>query len=499
MAADELQDDENTAVAQIDGDAADGEEEQQPLSLKVDVAKPSACERRITVTISREDIDRYMDKAFSDLMPNASVPGFRAGRVPRKLVVQKFKDEVADQVKGSLLMDSLAQVSEEEDFAAISEPDLNLEAVEVPDEGPLTFEFSIEVRPEFDLPKWKGLKLKRPVREFTAEDIDAQIEQMLSKYGQLVPHEGAAAEGDYLVATLVGTVDGKEVSRDEDRVLRIRETLSLVDGKIEGFDKIADGAKEGDKLSAEVTLSDSAPNEELRGKKVSVEIKVLEVKKLRLPELDEEFLAELGNFETEGDFRDAVQKDLERQLEYEQQQVTRKQISATLTESADWELPPALLKRQSVRELERAMMELRRSGFSETEIRARENQLRQNSAAGTAEALKEHFILERIAEEQDLEVEDGDYDREIFLMSMQSGESPRRVRAQLEKRGLMDVLRNQIIERKVMAVVQEAAKFDDEPYTPPKSSVEGIPFAAGGAEGDIPDATEADAEEAADE
>ncbi len=165
-----------------------------------------------------------------------------------------------------------------------------------------------------------------------------------------------------------------------------------------------------------------------------------------------------------------------------------------LTESADWELPPALLKRQSARELERAVMEMRRSGFSEAEIRARENELRQNSASGTAESLKEHFILERIAEEESLEVEEGDYDREIFLMSMQSGESPRRVRAQLEKRGLMDVLRNQIIERKVMAQVEAEAKFDDQDYTPPKTTSEGIPFAAGGASGDIPEATEANEE-----
>lgn len=490
MAAEELED---NAIA-TDTAVAEGDDEPQKLDLKVDVAKPSACERRITVTVSRDDIDRYLENAFSDLMPNAEVPGFRTGRAPKKLVVQKFKDEVAEQVKGTLLMDSLAQVSEEEDFAAISEPDLDLEAVEIPEEGALTFEFSIEVRPEFDLPKWKGLKIKRPVREFTTEDLDAHIEQMLARYGNLAPHDGPAAEGDYLVVNLKSTADGKEVAKDQERVIRIRETLSMVDGKIEGFDKLVEGAKEGDRFTAELTLTANAPNEELRGEKVSVEIEVLEVKKLRLPELDEDFLAEIGSFKTEGDFRDAVQKDLERQLEYEQQQVARKQISASLTESADWELPPALLKRQSVRELERAVMELRRSGFGEAEIRARENELRQNSSAGTADALKEHFILERIAEEQELDVEDGDYDREIFLMSMQSGESPRRVRAQLEKRGMMDVLRNQIIEKKVMDLVQSEAKFDDEPYAPPKTAVEGIPFAAGGA-ADIPEASEAEAAE----
>ena len=156
------------------------------------VTSPSACERHVTVTISRADIDRYFDDAFGEMMPTAAVPGFRIGRAPRKVVENRFRDEVSDQVKSALLLDSLEQISEEQRFTAISEPNFDLEAVEVPKEGPMTFEFTIEVRPEFDLPKWKGLKLKRPVREFTDADIDEQLEQMLSRYGQLVPHEGAA-------------------------------------------------------------------------------------------------------------------------------------------------------------------------------------------------------------------------------------------------------------------------------------------------------------------
>lgn len=485
----------NSEPVEADDELQDGAEVEarKPLSLEVDVQKPSPCERRIAVTISREDIDRYFDEAYSDLMPSAAVPGFRPGRAPRKIVEQRFRDDVAQRVKGTLLMDSLAQVSEEQDFAAISEPDLDLEAVEVPADGPLTFEFNIEVRPEFNLPKWKGLKLKRPIREYTEADIDEQIEQMLSKYGQLAPHDGAAAAGDYLVVNLVGSVGGKEVSREEERVLRIRETLSLVDGRVEGFAKLAADAKEGDKLTAKVKLSEDAPSAELRGQEIDLEIEVLEVKKLQLPELDDEFLLELGNFATEADFRDAVRKNLERQLEYAQHQKARQQITALLTEAADWELPPALLKRQSVRELERAVMELRRSGFSEAEIRARENELRQNSRSATASALKEHFILERIAEDEKLDVEQGDFDREIMLMSLQSGESPRRVRAQIEKRGLMDVLRNQIIERKVMGLVESHAEFKDEPLKVEKRDVEAIPFAVGGADGDIPEAVEDDA------
>src|SRR6476659_4564014 len=261
--------------------------------------------------------------------------------------------------------------------------------------------------------------------------------------------------------------------------------------KLDVFDKLMKGVKGGDSRTAEVTLSKDAPNEDLRGKKVALEFEVLDVKKLKLPELTEDFLQELGGFSTEAELRDAIRKNLQRQLEYQQQKIARTQISALLTKSADGELPRGLLQRQSARELERAVMEMRRSGFSEAEIRARENLLRQNSTASTATALKEHFILERIAEDEKIAEEESDYEKEIFLIAAQSGESPRRVRAQLEKRGLMDVLRNQIIERKVLELVQSQAKFKDEPYAPEKSDTEAISMAAGGGGGgEMPVSTE---------
>lgn len=494
MAGDRLEDEQEEDETKTGAVAVEGEgEDEAPekLDLEVQVKNPSACERHVTVTISRADIDRYFDDAFGEMMPTAAVPGFRVGRAPRKVVEHRFRDEVSDQVKSALLLDSLEQISEEQRFTAISEPNFDLEAVEVPKDGPMTFEFTIEVRPEFELPKWKGLKLNRPVREFTDADVNEQLEQMLARYGQLVPHEGPAAEGDYVSLNITATADGQQVAHESEAVVRIRPTLSFRDARLEGFAKLMDGVKEGDKRSAEVTLSKDAPNEELRGKKVKVEFEVLGVKKLKLPELTEEFLQELGGFSTEVELRDAIRKNLQRQLEYQQQRIARSQISSLLTQSADWELPPGLLQRQSARELERAIMELRRSGFSEAEIRARENMLRQNSKASTAAALKEHFILERIAEEEKITEEESDYEKEIFLIAAQSGESPRRVRAQLEKRGLMDVLRNQIIERKVLELVQSEAKFKDEPYEPEKTDTEAISMAAGGGTGgEIPVITE---------
>jgi trigger factor len=475
---------ENTPVA--DDTGADDEPK---LNLSIKVDSPSACERHVTVTIPREDIDRYFDKAFSDLMESAAVPGFRAGRAPRKLIESRFRKDVVDQVKGSLLMDSMEQITEDASFSAISEPDFDLEAVEVPEEGPMTFEFDIEVRPEFKVPQWQGLHVERPVREITSKDVDKRLEQILAEHGKLVPFAGGAASGDYISCNLTFKNGAVQLSTSKEEVIRLRPVLSFQDGKIEGFDKSMKGVKAGETREVMTRISPDAPNESLRNQEITAVFEVLEVKKLELPKLSAELLREMGDFESEGALRDAIKEDLGRQLEYHQQQEARRQITAKLTESADWQLPPALLKRQARRELERAVLELRRNGFSDAEIRTYENDLRQNSMASTAKALKEHFILERIAEDQNFEAEGDDYDKEIAMIASQSGESARRVRARLEKGGLMDALRNQIIERKVIELVLSQAKFKDVPFKPEGAETEAIEQTAGG--GDEPQIPEA--------
>jgi trigger factor len=488
----ELSDDEVTSGAAV----AETEEAPQRLALEAKVDVRSTCERHITVTVPRDDIERYFNKEFSELVPKAQVPGFRPGRAPRKLVETRFRKEIADKVKSDLLMDSLSQVNEDQKLAAISEPNLDFEAVELPGEGPFTFEFDIEVRPEFDMPKWKGLVIEKPVREYNKADVDQTLESILARRGRLAPFDGPAESGDYISTNLTFKYDDKVLASANEEVIRIRPVLSFRDGKIEHFDRLMAGVRGGQTREGEAKLTDDAPNVELRGKKVTAIFEVLEVKKLEVPELTPELLEELGGFADEAELRDAILDQLGRQLEYEQHRRAREQITKALTVAANWELPPAMLQRQSHRELQRAVLELQRSGFSDEEIRAHENALRQNSTVSTSRALKEHFILERIADEEKIDVTEEDYETEIGLIAAQGGESARRVRARLEKTGAMDVLRNQIVERKVIERILESATFKEVPHAFRQTDEEAVDHAAGGGEhAEIPEAKYDEGEE----
>lgn len=437
--------------------------EKQPLNLDVKVESPQACLREIVVTIPQAEVKRYLKEAYDELVPEAQVPGFRSGRAPRQLVEKQFKERVVEQVKGSLLMDSLSQVTDSEDFSAIGEPDFDYEAISVPDDGDFKFQFQIEVRPEFKTPDWKGIKLSKPVETIGDDEISESLNRVLSRYATLEATDEPAELGDKLLVTATFSHDGKQLSEMDEERVTLEHRLSFSDATCEDFGKVMKGVTEGETRSTKAKVAEGAAEEDLRGKEIDVEFQVIEVLKHENPELTPQFLEELGDFESEAELRDFVKDSLTRQADYRTQQSVRRSVVDLLAGSAKFELPESLVKRQTQRELERRVLELRRSGFDEDNIRSFVNAARQNAQTTTEASLREHFILEQIAEEEKVDAEEADYEAEIGLIAQQSDQPPRRVRARLEKQGQMDALRNQIVERKVIEMIVDAAKVTEEP------------------------------------
>jgi trigger factor len=447
-------------------------QEQPPLKIDVSVQSPQACLREVVVTVAEDEVQRYLKKAYDDLVPEAQVPGFRAGRAPRKLVEKQFKDRVHEQVKGSLVMDSLAQVTESQPFSAISEPNFDFDAVVLPESGQFVFQFSVEVRPEFPTPQWQGLPVTKPVEEIAETDIDQAIERVLSRNSTIEATDEAAVLGDRLLISAVFKDDGKVLSELDEERITLRPRLSFSDGVCENFGELLVGAVEGDVRRGTVKVSETCEDEARRGVSLDAEFNVIEVMRRTVAELTPAVLQELGDFESVEEFRTFVRSSLERQAQYRQQQAVRQAVVSLLTGSASFELPADLVRRQTSRELQRKVLELRRNGFSEDDIRRIVNLSRQNAQASTELALREHFILEQIAEELSIEADDADYDAEVALIAQQSDEPVRRVRARLEKTGQMDALRNQIVERKVIEAIVAQAQVTEEPVARDNSADE---------------------------
>lgn len=432
------------------------------MSLDVTIDDAGPCRKHVKVTVPRKDIDHHFGETTEKFRGEADVPGFRPGMVPAQLVQKRFKKELASQVKQDILLESLEQISEKHDLDPINQPDLDLETLELPDEGDFTYEFDVEVRPEFDLPDYSGLQLDRPSKEIDDEEVEKSLERYLSQYASLEDREGAAEADDYVALKLKAEHDGKTVREIDEFYVRVKPTVRFEDAELEGFDKLIAGNSKGDKVNTTVTISDEASKIEMRGEELALTLEILEVKAVKLPELDSEFLSRI-EMDSADDLKEAIKDSLERQLKHEQRQSARGQVLEQITASADWDLPEKLVLNQVENALNREMLEMQQAGYTTQQIRSRENEMRQKAVSETRQALKEHFVLDKIAETEEIKVSPSDIEAEIFMMAMQSGENPRRVRARLQKSGMIENLEAQIRERKAIDVILDQAKFNDVP------------------------------------
>ncbi len=448
---------------------AEADKEAEKLRQEVDIKDAGPCRKHIKVTVNRDDIDARIDEHFSKLIleDHAQVPGFRPGKAPRKVIERKFQKDVHEQVRSEVLMASLEQIAEDYDVAPLAPPDIDPAKIDIPKEGPMIYEFEVEVRPQFDLPNYKGITLKRPIMTFTDADIDREERRLLEQHGQIVPKgDKASVEiGDFIVADMTAKLDGNTLNTVKETQLRVDPRLALRDGVAERFGEQLKGAKTGQTREVDIVLSDAVADANLRGRTVKATFSIKEVKALRLPEMNEELLDQFGVHTVEA-FREKIRVILDRRLKYQQEQSYRKQILDLIVEASKWDLPRDLLMRQARRAFNRRVMEMRNAGMTDEEITARQRILERDVLDSTANALKEHFVLQKIAEVEKIEIEDADIDAEIERIADANDMTPRRLRAQLEREDMMETLAVELIERKALDLITENAVYEDVPLTP---------------------------------
>lgn len=434
------------------------------LRQEVVISDAGPCKKHIKVTVNRDDIDARIDEKMTDLVrkDHPMVAGFRPGKAPRKVIERRFQKEVHEQVRGEVLMASLEQIAEDYDVAPLAPPNINPSAIEIPKEGAMIYEFDVEVRPEFDLPDYKHLKLKRPIIKYTDADVAREERRLLEPLGEYVSKgTGAAVEiGDSIFADMVSRIADRVVNDVKDVRVRVDERLALKDGVSDNFGERLKGAKVGDTREVDIVLSDAVAEPALRGQVVKSALSVKQVLTLKLPELTQDVLMNFG-VRTREALQEKVRVNLDRQLEYIQRQSIRKQVLEMIDQSAQWQLPQDLLQRQARRTFNQRVLEMRSSGMTDEEIAGRQRLLERDVLKSTAMALKEQFVLHKIAEEEKLEVEEGDIDTEIEMIADRTGETPRRVRARLERDDLMETLAVQLLERKALDLILENAEYED--------------------------------------
>lgn len=408
----------------------------------------------IPADIVRSEIDRVAD----ELTKKVRIDGFRPGRAPRSVIKARFKKELREEAASNLLERALGQALREKNIKAVGAPEL--EELRFGDDESINATFGIEVEPEFELSDYKGLPLKRRIYKVSDRAVEEAIGRLLRQHAELVPVEDRGAQiGDIVTAKLTVRFEGSD--REESQELDIE----LGQGALREFIEALSGAKPGDVRSFAVEYSPDYPNEKYAGRRANYTAEVIAVRAKELPELDDEFVRSLGEgYQTVEQLRAHVRSELERAAALRSQEELRAAAFEALADRNRFPVPESLVEGQinsSINSLKRRLIH---SGADPDRLRLRVDweALREQYREQAERHVRGHFILNRIAELEKVEVADQELERELEELAVGAQQSASALKARLTKEGALDTIRNRIKHRKVLDLIIASADLQEE-------------------------------------
>ncbi len=446
--------------------------------VKVDVAIEDVGPARkcLTITVPADHIARQIDQRFDQLQDEAAIPGFRRGAAPRRLLTRRFNSAVRDEVRSQLISEAFTQAVEQEKLDVLGEPQFkDIDAIELPDDGPLSFKVEVEVVPSFELPGLEGIAVKRPKLDVADKDVDEQIDRMQRQFGSLTQvADGKAEADDYLLAD-VRILTGKDKSKGADdkaeEIAHHPGTYILVPspkredkGHVAGIVVEKLGAKlrgktVGDSIQLSVTGPTGHEDPRIKDQPITLVVRIDKIERVA-PAAVEDLCAQVGA-ESSDDLKQRIRRDLEARRDREQKTAMHEQISDHLLEKIAMDLPEGLSARQSDRLLRRQALEMAYRGMSEDEIGQQLAELRAESEQQAQRQLKLHFVLSRAAEKLEVSVSEGEINGRIAMLAMQQGRRPEKLRRDMLHNGQLEQLYSQVRDQKTLDLILEKAKVTD--------------------------------------
>jgi len=444
----------DTAVADPQQDDKDFE-----YPVTIEDAGPGA--KKVSVEIPRDRIEAKMAEQFKELRSQAAIPGFRPGHAPQKLIEKRFASDVKEQVRRTLISESYEQAVEKNKLQVIGEPEFdNPEGIQLPEEGNFTYSFQVEVQPDFTVPDLTQIKVRRPKIEITPDNVDQAMSNLREQQGTLVPVEDRGVEQkDYLTADVHVKVDGNVVAHQHDAQV-VARAGRIAGIQVDDLDQQLSGLKVGEKRTLRVQAPDTHANEAIRGKEVEVEIDLKDLKRLELAEVTQEFLAELG-FENEEQLREALKQQMQEKITYDVQQAMREQVYNHLLNNVQLDLPSKLSDRQADRVVNRRAVDLMMRGMPREQVEANVERLRHGAKDEATRELKLFFILQKIAGDMNVDVDEAELNGRIAMLAAQRGRRPEKMKQEMAKDGTLANLYVQLREQKAIDAILQNAQVEE--------------------------------------
>ncbi len=405
--------------------------------------------RTLTIEEKGEEIKNLVDSVIKELQKNVNIPGFRKGHVPASVIKARYKSAVKEEVARKFIGEKLQKILEEQNLQPVS-TDITFGDIELQGDQ-LKFKVAFEVAPEFELQPYEGLEIETIKHEITEEDIQNYIDRLLEEHAEWEPADKKIEEGDMIKIHYHIKADTGEEEEDE---------FEVVVGTGQLRPEIEEQIK-GKKVRDEVTVENVSLYDE-KGEefgKATVTVKILEVKKKKLPKFDDEFVKKVGLGENVEEAKEKIKEQIQNQIKIAKEQELNQKIIDKLASQYEFEVPTSVVKAELEYLVQDYARQLESYGIKPNrEMLAAAAQGLEDTAVKNVRIM---FVINKIAEKEGIKVEEEEINREIEEMAKLYNTTPEQLRKTLEEQGLINNIVYSLLKKKVLDFLREKANITE--------------------------------------
>jgi trigger factor len=429
------------------------------------------CKREVAIEIPADVVTKETDMIVRKYQKAARIPGFRAGKVPESIIRSRFADDIRSEMLDSLLPQYFRAEVQKQGFAPVSQP--FVEDLHITPGEPVKFKAAFEVLPAIEVKGYKALKAEKKDFSVSEDEIRDTLKHLQERQASFDPVEDRPAQdGDFIQVSFTGLSKGTKniaekkaeiaeakgenaeaTSSPENKPVEVKDVLVEIGGAntVKEFTENLRGAKAGDEKSFDVTYADDFSDQRLAGQVMSYKVSIQGVKKKSLPELNDAFAKELGDFQTLEDLKAKIRENMEAEKKHNLQHTEKEKLIDELVAQNQFPVPQSLIDRQIEVRLERGFRALAQQGMRAEDMRKLNfERLREGQREAATREVRASLLLDKIAELEKIDASDEDLERELQAAASQMGQTVEQVRTRLKNDGSLDRIKDRIRNEKAL-------------------------------------------------
>jgi trigger factor len=432
--------------------------------VNVTVENLAPCRKLLRIEVDAPSVDAALERVTSEFRREARFHGFRPGKAPRELVTRTYGKEIEQETKRTLVSENYRKAMDEQKLRAIGNPDI--EEIQFSRGQPFQFAATIETVPEFTLPEYKGIPIRREAQSVTDSDVERALGVLREQHSSYLDVSRPVQAGDFVVVNYSGTSEGKPLTDFAPTARGLTQQQNFwvhvtePDSFIPGFSSQLIGAQAGEHRTVNVDFPADFVAPQLSGKKGIYEVDVVQVKEKLLPDLTDEFAKSYGAENLEK-LREGVRRDLQNELEYKQRRALRNQLVRSLLDRVQFELPESIVDNETRGVIHDIVRENQERGVTKEAIDRQKDEIYTVASNSAKDRLRAAFILNSIAEKEGIKVTQEEMSQRIVQIAEQNHIKPEKLVKQLQERNGLAEIHEQILTSKVLDFLQLNAKVEE--------------------------------------